>query len=154
MLGTLTRTGQIGQASPRREKQGVLAVINHVSGSALGCLPPARADGGRPLLPAYGTAPNSFPRRIGNRLIHPIASTLLGVACAPPGGGALGGGSGIRAGTAVIFQFGLTSGDEFGDHARREGMQRLPVIGVSHDRNHGGTNVQEVGRLVQGSSYV
>lgn len=145
-------TGQYSTARPPHSEQFcVLAVVDHVSGTALS---PRRRTGGPDL---HSLSPevraNSLPRRKCNRLTVGDCRALDLGSGAPPRRDTTAA-LGLRTGGGGLFQFGLATGGEFGDHARREGMQRLPVIGVSHGLNHGGISVREVVSVVQGTSYV
>lgn len=95
-----------------------------------------------------------YPRRMRLAVLPRISRRNSGVACFNEPGGVTTAALGLATGGGGLFQFGLAAGGEFGDHARREGTKRLPSVGVSHDRNHGGINVREVVSVVQGPSYV
>ena len=131
MIGERTIRGSL-MRSPCREQQGVLAVINHVSGTAY--LPSRGPDGGgRP--PMLKARPHFFPRRLGNPLtLRADCLHAQGDACLPPARRALGGGirgASLLPGAAVIFQFGLTARQPASNRVG-QGSKPLPCVGLLH----------------------
>ena len=123
--------------------------VDHVSGHALS---PAHGTGGRTLHPhRYRVRPNLSPlkrNRFGSMSISPRllrgASSRQRVTT-----GALG----LRAESAGLFQFGLTT-LQLGGNGVGQGSKAFPGIGFAHGSNHEAVDEQEVGRVVQGHRNV
>ena len=136
--------------SPCREQRGAVAVVDYVI----------------PCRMRHADLPRRCRRALLNAVPVPGQGTTASLSLRAGGGGTFDSSpwrvplrvcqlvAGSEYGNRTGANFGLAAGDEFGDHARREGTQRLPVIGVSHGLNHGGISVREVVSVVQGSSYV
>lgn len=145
-------TGQNTARPPHSEQNGVLAVINHVSGRAP--LPP-HGTGGADLPPhVIEVGPNYLPRRKRNRTVIADCRALDLGSGAPPRR-VLGGSLGLRAGAAVLLQFGLTLRGKFGDYALRQGSKVSPRIGLlPHANQHEVRDVRFVGKVFQSNGEV
>ena len=148
MLGTLTCTGQFGQASPGREQCGALAVINHVSGRAFS---PAHGTGGGGFPHVSEAAPNLSTRRMRRAVLPRVSRRSLAAVSSgsrldtTPALGTAGGGG--------IFNL-FAGRDQLGGNAARNGTERLPCVVGFHAQQHGGNRGREVVSAFQGRGNV